>query len=121
MSASLAAISRGSNSGFRGFASCSNSPIRPTLIPGGPISRIAVAHAPERRTPIVTLSSVRLTDIASKPILRAITCNHSRVRMAVFPARIIEAPIHASVSTASFNASEAALFSRSKDEVTLGL
>jgi hypothetical protein len=47
------------------------------------------------------LSSERLTHIVSKPILRAITSIHSRVRTAVFPARSIEAPNQASASDSS--------------------
>jgi hypothetical protein len=50
------------------------------------------------------LSSERLTDTESKPILCAITSIHSRVRAAVFPARSIEAPNHNRTSTASLGA-----------------
>src|SRR5215216_4744210 len=121
MSASLAAMSRALTPGLAVLASCSSSPIRQTLTPGGPISRIAVARSPERWTVVMTLSSVRLADIASKPILRAIASSHSRVRTAVFPARSIRTPNHSSTSTASPGAAEIALVSWSKADVTLAL
>jgi hypothetical protein len=104
ISASLTAISRGACPGPSVFASCSNSAIRQALIPDGPISRIIVARSPERRTLAVMLSSDRLTDTASKPNLRASTSIHSRVRVAVFPARSIKAPNDSSTSTASLSA-----------------
>src|SRR5262245_26155597 len=92
--------------------------MRQVLIPGDPISRIAVMPAPAPRTLAVMLSSARLTAIASKPSLRATTSIHSRVRVAVFPARSIRAPNRSSTSTASLDAEEPALSSRSEDEVT---
>src|SRR5262245_47067900 len=78
--------------------------MRQTLIPGGPISRIAVMRSPERRTLAVMLSRDRLTEIASKPVLRPIASIHSRVRVAVLPARIIMAPKPSSTSMASLDA-----------------
>jgi hypothetical protein len=94
--------------------------MREALTAGGPISRIAVVDSPERRTLALMLSSERLTETASKPILRAITAIHSRVRIAVFPACSIKAPNQSSTSTALPRAAEVALFSRSDDEVTRG-
>ena len=49
------------------------------------------------------LSRDRLIEIASKPILRAVTPIHSRVRVAVLPARIIRAPKASSTSIASLD------------------
>ena len=65
--------------------------------------RVAVAHSPERRTLAVMLSSDRLNATASKPIFRAITSIHSRVLIAVLPARHIDAPKEVSTSIASSN------------------
>src|SRR5262245_31750456 len=84
ISASLTAILRGVSSGSTVFARCSNWAIRQALMPGGPISRTVVVHSLERRTLAVILSSERLTDTASKPILRASTSIHSRVRSRYF-------------------------------------
>jgi len=90
------------------------------LIAGGPISRIIVTHSPERRTLTVMLSSERPTDTASKPIFRAITSIHSRVRVAVFPARNINSPNHINSRTASSAAAMDALSFLSRYEVTFG-
>ena len=88
------------------LASCSSSAMREALIPGRPISRIIVIFSPERRTLAVMLSVERLNDIEWKPIVRAISSIHSRVRAAVLPARIIKAPNNSSASTASPDAME---------------
>jgi hypothetical protein len=94
-------MSRGVCPGSAVLASASKSAIRETLTPGAPISRMVVAHSPERPTVTVMLSIERLTDTASKPILRAITSIHSRVRAAVFPERNIRAPNCSNTSKAS--------------------
>src|SRR5215813_4572814 len=65
-------------------------------------------RSPERRTLAVMLSSDRLTDIASKPVLRPIASIHSRVRVAVLPARIIKVPKPSSTSMASLDAAVSA-------------
>jgi hypothetical protein len=101
VSSSLTAMSRGVCPGSAPLANSSKSAIRETLTPGAPISPMVVADSPERLTVTVMLSIERLTATASKPILRAITSIHSRVRAAVFPERSIEAPNRSSTSTAS--------------------
>jgi len=106
ISASLIAISRGASPGPAVLARCSSATIRLALIPVGPISRVVVTEAPDRRKLAVMLSSDRETDTASKRNLRATTSTLSRVRLAVFPARIIEAPNDKTTSTASVSAAE---------------
>jgi hypothetical protein len=101
ISASLAAISRGATPNPAVLANCSSAAIRIALIPGGPISRIAVLQTPDRRRLAVMLSRDRETDTASKLNLRAITSTQCRVRLAVFPARIIAAPNDKRTSAAS--------------------
>ena len=54
----------------------------------------------------------------AKPIWREMTSIHSRVRVAVFPARNISAPNHINTPTASPVASEGALSLVPRDEVT---
>jgi hypothetical protein len=119
--ASLAATSRGAGPGPTVLASCSSSAIRQALIPGGPISRIVVTRSPPQRTLAAMLSSEKLTDTSSKPILRVMTSIHSRVRVAVFPARNINAPNHSSTSVASLSATEGASSFVVRCEVALGL
>jgi hypothetical protein len=78
--------------------------MRIALIPGGPISRIAVVEMPDRLRLAVMLPRDRETDTASKLSLRATTSTQSRVRLAVFPARTIAAPKDSTTSAASVSA-----------------
>src|SRR5262249_28962154 len=75
--------------------------------------------APERVTATVMLSNESATDTVSKPRLRAITSSHSRVRMAVLPARSMAAPNRSSTSTAS--ARTAAVAPPSVDDLVCGI
>jgi hypothetical protein len=72
--------------------------MRQVLTAGGSMMRLAVDRLPQRRTLAVTLS---LNFTASKPIFRAIASDHSRVLIAVLPARHIDAPKEISTSTPS--------------------
>ena len=81
----------------------------------------SVARSPERRTLRSDGVKRKADGHPSRVILRAITSIHSRVRIAVLPARSIEAPNHRSTSNASLSERDVFVFRLGKDGMMLRL
>jgi len=103
--ASRIVISSGETPTVAFFTICSKAMIRDISAAGGPTSRIPVVNVPDRLALILTASIDKFTDTASNLIFCASTISQARVRLAVFPARVI-AQASANKTSTAFDLAE---------------